>query len=122
MPSTQQGPRSLPDSSWPWEGLAHEAVFLQDGCEQKALLAWRLVWQVPPSRGYPPSDQLPRAGAAEVPPSQCSNPVINRPEGPHNQLFFFLLNQSVLFLAYKNAKILFCYLHTHTHTLWGLPW
>ena len=82
------------------------AVSLQEGCEQKALLAWRLVWQVPPSRGYCPSDQLPQAGTAKVPPSQRSNPVINRPEGPHSQLFF-LLNRSLLFLAYKNAKILF---------------
>ena len=81
---------SVPDSSWTWEGLAHEAVSLQEGCEQKPLLAWRSVWQVPPSRGYPPSDQLPWAGTAEVPPSQRSNPVINRPEGPHSQLFFSL--------------------------------
>lgn len=34
---------SVPDSSWLWEGLANKAASLPEGCQQKALLAWRVA-------------------------------------------------------------------------------
>lgn len=96
---------SVPDSSWLWKGLANKAVSLPEGCQQKALLAWRVAGAS--QQGCPPRDQPPESRTAEAPPSQRSNLVINGPEGPRSQLFFSLKPKFVSSYLEKDQKLIF---------------